>query len=123
MSTSRGDKGGSQVHISSSAAARLGGPGEYVDYAGSKGAIDTLTIRLAKKLGRDGVRVNAIRPGLIETDIHASGGKPDRAKELGVTTPIGRPGTVDEVGEAIVWLLSDASSYVTGALLDVAGGR
>jgi NAD(P)-dependent dehydrogenase (short-subunit alcohol dehydrogenase family) len=122
MSTSRGGKGGSLVNISS-AAARLGGPGEYVDYAGSKGAIDTLTIGLAKELGREGVRVNAIRPGLIETEIHASGGKPDRAKELGATTPLGRPGTADEVGESIVWLLSDASSYVSGALLDVAGGR
>jgi NAD(P)-dependent dehydrogenase (short-subunit alcohol dehydrogenase family) len=122
LSTSRGGKGGSLVNISS-AAARLGGPGEYVDYAGSKGAIDTLTIGLAKELGREGVRVNAIRPGLIETEIHASGGKPDRAKELGATTPLGRPGTADEVGESIVWLLSDASSYVSGALLDVAGGR
>ncbi|KND57590.1 Dehydrogenase [Candidatus Burkholderia verschuerenii] len=122
LSTSRGGKGGSLVNISS-AAARLGGPGEYVDYAGSKGAIDTLTIGLAKELGRDGVRVNAIRPGLIETEIHASGGKPDRAQVMGATTPLGRPGTADEVGESIVWLLSDASSYVTGALLDVAGGR
>ncbi|SAL36963.1 glucose-1-dehydrogenase [Caballeronia peredens] len=122
MSTSRGGRGGSLVNVSS-AAARLGGPGEYVDYAGSKGAIDTLTIGLSKELGRDGVRVNAIRPGLIETEIHASGGKPDRAQTLGVQTPIGRPGTADEVGESIVWLLSDASSYVTGAILDVTGGR
>jgi NAD(P)-dependent dehydrogenase (short-subunit alcohol dehydrogenase family) len=122
MMISRGGKGGSLVNISS-AAARIGGAGEYVDYAGSKGAIDTLTLGLAKELGRDGVRVNAIRPGLIETDIHASGGKPDRAQTLGVTTPIGRPGTADEVGESIVWLLSDASSYVTGAIVDVAGGR
>jgi NAD(P)-dependent dehydrogenase (short-subunit alcohol dehydrogenase family) len=122
MMTSRGGKGGSLVNISS-AAARIGGAGEYVDYAGSKGAIDTLTLGLARELGRDGVRVNAIRPGLIETDIHASGGKPDRAQTLGVTTPIGRPGTADEVGESIVWLLSDAASYVTGAIVDVAGGR
>jgi NAD(P)-dependent dehydrogenase (short-subunit alcohol dehydrogenase family) len=122
LSTARGGRGGALVNISS-AAARLGGPGEYVDYAGSKGAIDTLTIGLAKELGREGVRVNAIRPGLIETEIHASGGKPHRARELGATTPIGRAGSADEVGEAIVWLLSDAASYVTGALVDVAGGR
>lgn len=122
LSTQRGGRGGSLVNISS-AAARLGAPGEYVDYAGSKGAVDTLTIGLAKELGPQGVRVNAIRPGLIDTEIHASGGKPDRAAQLGVTTPVGRPGTANEVAEAIVWLLSDASSYVTGALLDVAGGR
>ncbi len=122
LSRSRGGKGGSIVLVSS-AAARLGGAGAYVDYAGSKGAIDTLTLGLAKELGGEGVRVNAIRPGLIETDIHASGGEPDRALRLGVSTPLGRPGTVDEVGEAIVWLLSDSASYVTGAILDVAGGR
>ena len=122
LSKSRGGQGGSIVLISS-AAARLGSPNLYVDYAGSKGAIDTLTLGLAKELGGEGVRVNAIRPGLIETDIHASGGEPDRALRLGVSTPLGRPGTVDEVGEAIVWLLSDSASYVTGAILDVAGGR
>jgi NAD(P)-dependent dehydrogenase (short-subunit alcohol dehydrogenase family) len=122
LSRSRGGKGGSIVLVSS-AAARLGGAATYVDYAGSKGAIDTLTLGLAKELGGEGVRVNAIRPGLIETDIHASGGEPDRALRLGVSTPLGRPGTVDEVGEAIVWLLSDSASYVTGAILDVAGGR
>ncbi len=122
LSRSCGGKGGSIVLISS-AAARLGGAATYVDYAGSKGAIDTLTLGLAKELGGEGVRVNAIRPGLIETDIHASGGEPDRALRLGVSTPLGRPGTVDEVGEAIVWLLSDSASYVTGAILDVAGGR
>jgi NAD(P)-dependent dehydrogenase (short-subunit alcohol dehydrogenase family) len=102
----------------SSAAARLGAPNEYVDYAGSKGAIDTLTLGLSKELGSQGVRVNAVRPGLIDTDIHASGGKPDRAAVLGVQTPLGRPGTADEVGESIVWLLSDASSYVTGAIIE-----
>jgi NAD(P)-dependent dehydrogenase (short-subunit alcohol dehydrogenase family) len=118
----RGGAGGSIVLVSS-AASRLGSPGEFVDYAGSKGAIDTLTIGLSKELAPYGVRVNAVRPGLIETDIHASGGQPDRARRLGFTTPIGRPGRADEVGEAIVWLLSDASSYTTGALLDVAGGR
>lgn len=122
LSTKRRGHGGSIVNISS-AAARLGGPGEYVDYAGSKGAVDTLTIGLAKELGPEGVRVNAIRPGLIDTEIHASGGKPDRAAQLGATTPLGRAGTATEVAESIVWLLSDASSYVTGALLDVAGGR
>jgi NAD(P)-dependent dehydrogenase (short-subunit alcohol dehydrogenase family) len=115
-------RGGSIVLLSS-AAARLGSPFEFVDYAGSKGAIDTLTIGLAKELGSQGVRVNAVRPGLIETDIHASAGQPDRAQRLGAAAPLGRPGRAGEVAEAIVWLLSDASSYVTGALLDVAGGR
>ena len=122
LSTSLGGHGGSIVLISS-AAARLGSPNLYVDYAGSKGAIDTLTLGLSKELGPEGVRVNAIRPGLIETDIHASGGEPERAKRLGATAPLGRPGLPDEVAEAIVWLLSDAASYTTGALLDVAGGR
>jgi NAD(P)-dependent dehydrogenase (short-subunit alcohol dehydrogenase family) len=101
----------------------LGSPFEYVDYAGSKGAIDTLTIGLAKELAQQGVRVNAVRPGLIETDIHASGGQPDRAKRLGATTPMGRAGLPKEVAEAIVWLLGDGASYTTGAILDVAGGR
>lgn len=122
MSTTRGGAGGVIVNISS-AASRLGSPNEYVDYAGSKGAIDTMTIGLAKELGPQGVRVNAVRPGLIDTEIHASGGKPERAVQLGSTTPLGRPGSAGEVAESIVWLLSDAASYVTGALLDVAGGR
>jgi NAD(P)-dependent dehydrogenase (short-subunit alcohol dehydrogenase family) len=107
----------------SSAASRLGSPHEYVDYAASKGAVDTMTLGLARELARDGVRVNAVRPGLIETDIHASGGQPDRAQRLGSATPIGRPGKPEEVAETIVWLLSDAASYVTGALLDCSGGR
>ena len=122
MPRSRGGRGGSIVMVSS-AASRLGSPFEYVDYAGSKGAVDTLTIGLAKELGGDGVRVNAVRPGLIRTDIHGSGGQPDRADRLGGSAPLGRPGEADEVGAAIVWLLGDASSYCTGALLDVSGGR
>jgi NAD(P)-dependent dehydrogenase (short-subunit alcohol dehydrogenase family) len=122
MSESAGGLGGSIVLISS-AAARLGSPNLYVDYAGSKGAVDTLTLGLAKELGPEGVRVNAIRPGLIETEIHASGGEPERAKTLGRSAPMGRPGTAEEIAEAVVWLLSDAASYVTGALLDVSGGR
>lgn len=122
MSTDRGGAGGVIVNLSS-AAARLGSPNEYVDYAGSKGAIDTLTLGLAKELGPRGVRVNAVRPGLIDTEIHASGGKPERAAQLGAQTPLGRPGSADEVAEAIVWLLTDASSYVSGTLLDVSGGR
>jgi len=122
LSTSRGGRGGVIVNLSS-AAARLGSPNEYVDYASSKGAIDTLTLGLAKELGPDGVRVNAIRPGLIDTEIHASGGQPDRAARLGAGTPLGRAGRAEEVAEAVIWLLSDAASYVTGAVLDVAGGR
>ncbi len=122
MSEFLGGVGGSIVMISS-AAARLGSPNLYVDYAGSKGAVDTLALGLAKELGPEGVRVNAIRPGLIDTDIHKSGGEPDRALTLGRSAPLGRPGTADEIAEAAIWLLSDAASYVTGAILDVAGGR
>ncbi len=122
MPKSRGGRGGSIVLVSS-VAARLGSPFEYVDYAGSKGAIDTLTIGLAKELGHDGVRVNAVRPGLIRTDIHGSGGQPDRAERLGASAPLGRPGEATEVGAAILWLLGDAASYCTGTLLDVSGGR
>jgi NAD(P)-dependent dehydrogenase (short-subunit alcohol dehydrogenase family) len=122
MADSAGGAGGSIV-LMSSAAARLGSPGLYVDYAGSKGAIDTLTIGLSRELGPEGVRVNAIRPGLIDTEIHASGGEPDRAFTLGRSAPLGRPGTAEEIAEAAIWLISDAASYVTGAILDVTGGR
>lgn len=122
LAKSRGGKGGNIVNISSMAA-RIGSPGEYVDYAGSKGAIDTLTVGLARELGPEGVRVNAVRPGLIDTEIHASGGQPDRAARLGATTPMGRAGTAEEVAEAIVWLLGDSCDYLTASLLDVAGGR
>ena len=122
MSRSRGGSGGSLVNISSMASV-LGGPGEFVDYAGSKGAVDAITIGLSKELGPEGVRVNAIRPGLIATDIHASIGVPDRAERLGGGTPAGRAGSADEVGEAIVWLLSDDSSYVSGTNVHVSGGR
>jgi NAD(P)-dependent dehydrogenase (short-subunit alcohol dehydrogenase family) len=122
MSTDRGGQGGSVVLVSS-AASRLGSPFEFVDYAGSKGAIDTLAIGLAKELGKQGVRVNAVRPGLIDTEIHASAGQPDRAHRLGGGSPLGRAGRAEEVAAAIVWLLSDAASYTTGALLDVSGGR
>jgi NAD(P)-dependent dehydrogenase (short-subunit alcohol dehydrogenase family) len=122
LSRSRGGKGGAIVNVSSMAA-RLGAPNEYVDYAGSKGAMDSMTVGLSKELGPEGVRVNAVRPGLIDTEIHASGGRPDRAAKLGATTPLGRAGTAAEVAEAIVWLLGDASSYVNGAILDVSAGR
>ncbi len=107
----------------SSAAARLGAPAEYVDYAASKGAIDTLTLGLSKELAPLQIRVNGVRPGLIETDIHASGGQPDRAQRLGRTVPLARPGTAEEVAHSIVWLCSDDASYCTGAILDVSGGR
>jgi len=122
MSKGHGGNGGAIVNVSS-ISSRLGSPHEYVDYAGSKGAVDTMTIGLAKELATQGVRVNAVRPGLIDTEIHASTGHPDRAFVLGAQTPLGRPGTAEEVAEAIAWLLSDAASYVTGSLLDVSGGR
>ena len=122
MSTRYGGAGGSIVNLSS-AAARLGSPGEYVDYAASKAAIDTFTIGLAKEVGGEGIRVNAVRPGLIETEIHASGGRPDRVRELQAGVPMKRGGTADEVAEAIVWLLSDKASYTTMSLLDVSGAR
>lgn len=122
MSIGRGGRGGSIVLVSS-VSARLGAPNEFVDYAGSKAAMDTLALGLAKELGREGVRVNAVRPGLIDTEIHATSGQPDRAARLAQTAPIGRPGQPREVAEAIVWLLSDAASYTSGAILDVSGGR
>jgi NAD(P)-dependent dehydrogenase (short-subunit alcohol dehydrogenase family) len=122
MPKDRGGSGGSVVLVSS-AASRLGSPFEFVDYAGSKAALDTLALGLAKELGQQGVRVNSVRPGLIDTEIHAGAGQPDRAHRLGATTPLGRAGQPDEVAAAIVWLLSDAASYTTGAILDVAGGR
>ena len=122
LAKSSGGAGGSIV-LMSSAAARLGSPNLYIDYAASKAAIDTLTLGLAKELGPEGVRVNAVRPGMIETEIHASGGDPDRARILGATSPLGRPGRPEEIAAATIWLISDAASYVTGALIDVSGGR
>ena len=122
MSTAQGGAGGSIVNLSS-AAARLGAPNEYVDYAAAKAAIDALTIGLAKEVGGQGIRVNAVRPGLIDTDFHASGGRPDRLRELQAGVPIGRGGTADEVAEAIVWLLSEQASYTTMSLMDVSGAR
>ncbi len=122
MSTLYNGAGGSIVNVSS-AAARLGAPGQYVDYAAAKGAIDTFTVGLAKEVAAEGIRVNAVRPGIIETDIHASGGLPNRAKDLAPQVPMQRSGTAVEVAETIVWLLGDNSSYTTGTLLDVTGGR
>lgn len=122
MSTKHGGTGGSIVNLSS-AAARLGAPGQYVDYAAAKGAIDSFTIGLAKEVAAEGIRVNAVRPGLIETDIHASGGLPDRVRDLQHLVPMQRGGSADEVAQAIVWLLSPGASYTTMSLLDVSGGR
>jgi NAD(P)-dependent dehydrogenase (short-subunit alcohol dehydrogenase family) len=122
MSTKRGGAGGAIVNVSSMAA-RLGSPNEYVDYAASKGAIDTFTIGLAKEVGDEGIRVNAVRPGLIDTDMHASGGEPGRIERLKDSVPLKRGGQPEEVANAILWLLSTAASYVTGAFLDVSGGR
>jgi len=122
MSTRHGGKGGVIVNLSS-AAARLGSPGQYVDYAASKGAINSFTIGLAKEVADEGIRVNAVCPGLIETEIHASGGMPDRARQLASTVPMKRTGSAEEVAHGIVWLLSDDASYTTGTILDVTGGR
>jgi NAD(P)-dependent dehydrogenase (short-subunit alcohol dehydrogenase family) len=122
MSTAYGGAGGGIVNVSS-AASRLGSAGEYVDYAASKGAVDTLTTGLAREVAAEGIRVNAVRPGFIHTDIHASGGDPDRVDRLQDSLPMKRGGHPHEVAEAILWLLSDQASYVTGSFLDIAGGR
>ncbi|MEY2659502.1 MAG: hypothetical protein RLZZ123_674 [Pseudomonadota bacterium] len=122
MSTKQGGQGGVIVNLSS-AAARLGSPAQYVDYAAAKGAIDVMTLGLAKEVAAEGIRVNAVRPGLIDTEIHASGGLPNRAHELAHLVPMQRPGTAEEVARAIVWLMSEQSSYTTGSVIDVTGGR
>ncbi|MEE7460157.1 NAD(P)-dependent oxidoreductase [Methylobacterium fujisawaense] len=122
MSIKRGGAGGAIVNLSS-VAARLGGPGQFVDYAASKGAIDSLTIGLSREVAADGIRVNAVAPGIIATEIHASGGEPDRVERLGPGVPMKRAGTAEEVAAPIVWLLSDEASYTTGAILDIGGGR
>jgi NAD(P)-dependent dehydrogenase (short-subunit alcohol dehydrogenase family) len=122
MSPRHGGNGGTIVNVSS-AAARIGSPGQYVDYAASKGAIDTFTLGLAKEVATEGIRVNAVRPGIIDTDIHASGGQPDKAQQSAPNIPMQRPGTAMEVAQAILWLMGPQSSYTTGTLLDVAGGR
>lgn len=122
MSTRHGGRGGAIVNLSS-AAARLGAPDEYVDYAASKGAIDTLTIGLSKEVAAEGIRVNAVRPGIIDTEIHARGGEPGRVARLAGSLPMQRGGSADEVATAILWLLSHEASYTTGALIDIAGGR
>ncbi|UCU99552.1 SDR family oxidoreductase [Acidovorax radicis] len=122
MSTRHGGSGGAIVNVSS-AASRLGSAHQYVDYAAAKGAIDTFTIGLAREVAAEGIRVNAVRPGLIETDIHASGGLPDRVRDLAHQVPMQRGGTASEVAEAIVWLMSPAASYTTATLMDVSGGR
>jgi NAD(P)-dependent dehydrogenase (short-subunit alcohol dehydrogenase family) len=122
MSTKHGGRGGAIVNVSS-AASRLGAPGQYVDYAAAKGAIDAFTIGLAREVAAEGIRVNAVRPGLIETDIHASGGIPDRVRQLQHLVPMQRGGSAQEVAQAIVWLLSPEASYTTMSLVDVSGGR
>ena len=122
MSTKHGGQGGAIVNVSSGAA-RLGSPGEYVDYAASKGAIDTMTLGLAKELAAEGIRVNCVRPGFVHTDIHASGGEPNRIERLRDSIPMKRGGDPEEVARAVLWLLSDEASYSTGAILDVTGGR
>jgi len=122
MSTRRGGEGGAIVNVSS-AASRIGSPGQYVDYAAAKGAVDAFTIGLAKEVAAEGIRVNAVRPGLIDTEIHASGGLPDRVRDLEHQVPMQRGGTAQEVAEAIVWLLSPQASYTTMSMLEVSGGR
>jgi NAD(P)-dependent dehydrogenase (short-subunit alcohol dehydrogenase family) len=122
MSTRRGGRGGAIVNISSRAA-HIGGSGEWVHYAASKGAIDSFTIGLAREVATEGIRVNAVAPGLTETGLHAASGQPDRIKRLASTIPMGRPGLPEEIAESILWLLSPAASYITGAILEVGGGR
>ncbi|AFL54088.1 NAD(P)-dependent dehydrogenase (short-subunit alcohol dehydrogenase family) [Sinorhizobium fredii] len=122
MSTRHGGEGGSIVNLSSVAAV-LGAPGQYVDYAATKGAIDSFTVGLAREVASEGIRVNAVRPGIIDTDIHASGGLPDRARDMAPSIPMQRPGTAGELADAILYLLSDKAAYVTGAILNVSGGR
>ena len=122
MSTRHGGRGGSIVNVSS-AASRLGSANEYVDYAAAKGAIDTFTLGLAREVAAEGIRVNAVRPGVIYTDIHASGGEPGRVDRVKNSVPMQRGGEVEEVARAILWLLSDEASYTSGAILDVSGGR
>ena len=117
-----GGHGGVIVNLSS-AAARLGAPAQYVDYAAAKGAIDTFTLGLAREVATEGVRVNAVRPGIIDTEIHASGGQPERAAQMAPQVPMRRAGTADEVAQAVLWLLSDAASYTTGTIIEVTGGR
>jgi NAD(P)-dependent dehydrogenase (short-subunit alcohol dehydrogenase family) len=122
MSTRHGGSGGAIVNLSSRAA-RLGSPGEYVDYAASKAAVETLTVGLAKEVAAEGIRVNAVSPGIIHTDIHASGGEPGRVDRLRESIPMKRGGRPDEVARAVLWLLSEEASYITGSILDVSGGR
>lgn len=122
MSTRHGGEGGSIVNLSS-VASRIGAPGQYVDYAAAKGAIDVFTLGLSKEVGGEGIRVNAVRPGVIKTEIHASGGDPGRAERIGAGAPLGRAGEAAEIANAILWLASDEASYVSGAILDVSGGR
>lgn len=122
MARRHGGSGGAIVNVSS-AASRLGSPGQYVDYAAAKGAVDAFTVGLAKEVAADGIRVNAVRPGLIDTEIHASGGLPDRVRDLAHQVPMGRGGTAEEVAQAIVWLLSPQASYTTMSMLEVSGGR
>lgn len=122
MSTRHGGRGGAIINLSS-IAARLGAPNEYIDYAAAKGAIDAMTVGLAKEVAAEGIRVNAVRPGVIRTEIHASGGEPERVERVAASIPLGRGGEAEEIAKAILWLASDEASYTTGALLDVAGGR
>lgn len=122
MSTRHGGRGGAIINLSS-IAARLGAPNEYIDYAAAKGAIDAMTVGLAKEVAAEGIRVNAVRPGVISTEIHASGGEPERVERVAASIPLGRGGEAEEIANAILWLASDEASYTTGALLDVAGGR